>query len=1122
MRFISSISLVVLIAGVSTVTAQDRIAAKGRNPGLLDRPARLTVDSVRLIDALNLLRERSGVPVAFSPDFIPLAHRVTCQCENVTVRAALGVLLAGIELVVAEYERQIVIEPAGDHDPVKRYAASLKVPSPAVIAVGREDLPRSQPVLVPVPPATDWQGGPVAGSVIGSRGQLLLGARVTLRPAAADGAVRTTTTDGAGRFRFPGVVGAQANVDVAAIGYRPTTTVVRVGDEAVRIVLSEVAVNLDEVIVTGTAGAAQKREIGNAVTSVDVGDVVSVAPVRNVEQVLTGRAAGVVVSSATGTAGSGSRILIRGPASLSFDGNPIIYVDGVRVNNDVLRGPPGQAAVGPIRAAAVSRINDFAPDQIESIEVIKGPAAATLYGTEASNGVIQIITKKGRAGRPILNTRVKEGTSSITDPERRFPWRYSKNPTTGVVDSMNSFVDARAFGLALARTGWLQGYGADLAGGTDAARYNIGGDFDREEGTMPNNLVNRFTGHANVTLAPVPSVDIDAALGLAVSGSQFPGQSYMQTLFRPNPAVRSGPTRGYPTMPPEVDLATREFSQNLNRFTGSVKIQHRPFSWLSQRLTVGSDLTNEQNTSLFPLVPDQYTQFFSAAGRLGSKSIARKDATYTTVDYAGTASFNLRKSVRSSTSFGAQYYRKVDHFESLDGQQFPAAGVTAVAGAAIRSSSEDIIENTTVGLYVQQQLSLNGRLFVTGAIRADDNSAFGATFDLVTYPKISASWVVSEEPFWHVGFVNTLRLRSAYGQSGQQPASFAAIRTYLPIAGAGDVASGTPQFVGNPDLGPERGRELEIGFEAGLFNDRLGIDFTYYNHRTKDAIVASNVAPSTGFPGIKFVNAGEVQNKGIEFMIRGRPLDTRPVDWDLSFNLATNDNEVVSLGIPGITFIATGFLPNRHQPGYPIGAYFQRRIVSAALDATGRAINVMCDPGPGGTAPLPCAQAPQVFIGPNVPKAFGAVSSTFTLFDRLRVYASLDFKLGHYLFEAQRLIGCLGGRSAITNFPERYDPAEVAECQMGLGFVHDGLIQKDSYAKLREISVSYSLPSRLARMLKAHSGLVSLAARNIKTFTGWDGLDPEVFVSDGFLVGGHNQDVLPMPFVFTGSLRLSF
>src|SRR5690606_33234994 len=157
-----------------------------------------------------------------------------------------------------------------------------------------------------------------------------------------------------------------------------------------------------------------------------------------------------------------------------------------------------------------------------------------------------------------------------------------------------------------------------------------------------------------------------------------------------------------------------------------------------------------------------------------------------------------------------------------------------------------------VGVFVQQQFAWRERLFLTAAIRGDDNSAFGENFDFVTYPKFSATWVLSDEPFWNFGLVDALKLRAAYGASGKQPDAFAAVRTFAPRPAAGGSAAVTPQSIGNPDLGPERGTELELGFDAGLLDGRLSANLTYFRNKTTDAILLRETAPSFGFPGAQY------------------------------------------------------------------------------------------------------------------------------------------------------------------------------------------------------------------------------------------------------------------------------
>jgi len=197
---------------------------------------------------------------------------------------------------------------------------------------------------------------------------------------------------------------------------------------------------------------------------------------------------------------------------------------------------------------------------------------------------------------------------------------------------------------------------------------------------------------------------------------------------------------------------------------------------------------------------------------------------------------------------------------------------------------------------------------------------------------------------------------AAYGESGRAPPFNAAVRTYQPATGPGDVSAVTPQNIGNPNLKPERGKEIELGFDAGFLDDRLGLEFTYYRKRTTDEILQRDVAPSIGFSGQQYFNAGAVLNQGVELLARARPYASGPVSVDLTFNVATNSNKILSL-LPGVTSVSPGtFL--QHHVGYPVGSWFARRVVSAELDAMGNPINVLCDDGNGGTTA--CGSAPNV------------------------------------------------------------------------------------------------------------------------------------------------------------------
>jgi hypothetical protein len=424
-------------------------------------------------------------------------------------------------------------------------------------------------------------------------------------------------------------------------------------------------------------------------------------------------------------------------------------------------------------------------------------------------------------------------------------------------------------------------------------------------------------------------------------------------------------------------------------------------------------------------------------------------------------------------------------------------------------------------------------MFLTLGLRADDNSAFGEDFDLVYYPKASATWVISEEPFFNVPPVNTLRLRSAYGHTGLQPGAFDALRTYLAVPGSDDVATITPGSGGNPSLGPERGVEIELGLDAELLSERLGVEFTWYDRRTRDAILLAPVAPSTGFSGARFFNAGEIENRGYELVLRGQPLVRRNVRWDATLSVTHNRSEVVDLGAEDRLVVSSSF-GVEHRTGMPLGAWYHRKVVDAAFDATGRVIpsSMLCADGKGGTTPCysgTMAVAPYVYLGTGEPQWEGAVSSTVTLHNRIRLYALVDFKLDFMKWDHLTRVRCSlfdvcrENAAPLEYVGTQEDRARLAAYQTGATFGAE-YIRSSSFAKLREISATYLVPDHVARRIGASRASVSIAARNVHTWTRWTGIDAEArFLSGargGF--GPLEQNHLPQLATFVTSINVTF
>jgi TonB-linked SusC/RagA family outer membrane protein len=1010
--------------------------------------------------------------------------------------------------------------PHGRHNPQRRRRLA------AVIAA-------LLTVLIGTPQAGVAQQGQVGGRVVTEAGQPVPGARVGVQ-----GTTRAVITDPEGAFRLGGLTGTQVTLQVDRIGYARVTRVAAVGDMNLRFALSEAALTLDALVVTGAPGGTERRAVGNAVSTLDAAEVVRTQPVNSVQDLLTGRTPGVVIIPATGNIGGGSRIRVRGVSSFSLAQEPLIYVDGVRVNN--------QAATGPINQGfgsnSISRFNDINPDDIESIEIIRGPAAATLYGTEASNGVIQIITKRGAVGSPVWDVGVRRGAVWFGNAENRVWTNYGEfRRGDGTVDTttINILRMERERGTPVWQTGSLQSYNLAVSGGSPLFRYYVGGNLDRDEGIEPNNTLRRWSTRLNASAQPHDKIDLRASSSYTQGTIHLPleagGGGSAWSVFFANPArldpLANGdpnPRRGFHSGTPEAYRHAYQDWQDVNRFIGSIEANHRPNDWLSHRLGLGIDVTRENNVELVQRIEDPAFQFFFSPNEIrGYRDQTTRHVTFGTIDYSATGTFSPRENLSSSTTLGAQIYRRYSEFVFAFGRGFPVRGLTAVTAAPEeRQGSHNQDEDVTVGVFAQQQFGWRNRVFLTGALRADDNSAFGEQFDLVYYPKLSGTWVVSEEPFWRFGWFDELKLRAAYGETGQQPQTFTALRTYRVVPGPNDVSTVTPNLIGNPNLGPERGKEVEIGFDAGLLGNRLGIDFTFYNQRITDAILLRDMPPSTGFPGQQYVNAGVLRNRGIEMGLRALALDTRNVDLDLVFNIATNQNRIVDLGIEGLTAVQAGTYV-RHVEGYPAGAWWEKRIVDATFDANGKLVanSEICDDGTGGRTP--CANAPLVYLGRPTPAREGAFIPTLTLFERLRLGAMVDFKRDFHKLDGNLRVRCVLFFRCRENFyPQEYvnDPAWLAQVQRGGAFVN-GLINDASFTRLRELSATYTLPDGIATRFGATRASISVAGRNLYTWTNYTGIEPEASFLGGSRGGGSaqwEQNVTPQLQQFVTTINLTF
>ena len=974
-----------------------------------------------------------------------------------------------------------------------------------------------------IPATVRAQSASISGTVTDAASVPVVAAQVSI-----PGTRLATATDANGRFHLTGLtdpVGTPVTLVARRIGYSSSTMQVHVGDENVAFKLTQAAVALNEVVVTGTPGSTERRALGVDVAQIDASTLVKKAPINDVQSLLNGRTPGVTLLANSGVVGAGSTVRIRGVSSFSLTNQPLIYVDGVRVDNSQSTGVQNQS----FGAATTTRWNDFNPDDIESIEIVKGPAATTLYGTEAANGVIQIITKKGAIGKTAWDFSTRQGANWFHNPQGRLWTNYDTNndslsPSFGDTVSINYTQLEKNLAAAgqgkIFQTGYRQGYNLGLGGGSPLLRYHVSGGYEKNNGVESSNNDNLYTARASLGVFPSDKLDIAVDAGYTVNKTNLAAEAgyggTTWTTYFADPANIGTPHLGFLSGLPSSYHEQYQLFQAINRFTGSVAVNHRPVSWFNQRLVLGIDNGYEDSEELSAIHHDN-SFFFDTDADSGFKNVLTRDNRVFTSSYVGNLVLPVSSTLRSTTSLGGDIIKRAGKYVNGFGADFAAPGLTSLSSTTARQVTQetDTLDNT-VGVFAQEELAWRDRVFITGGVRLDNNSAFGSKFRNVYYPKVSGAWVLSEEPFFHLPSVTTLKLRAAYGESGQAPLPYSSNATFTGVPGPFG-ASVTPFNIGNPDLGPERGYETELGFDVGLFHDRAGAEFTYYFGGTKDAILQEQVAPSEGYPGTRFVNAGALTKHGFELALHGTPYQAKNTEWTLGLNIATADNKVTNLNGADYLQASTNV---RHVVGFPVGAWWVKKVTGSTLNSDGSITDVTCDDGNGGN--VPCGSAPVLYVGRTLPNFEGSATSTLRFLKNFQFFVMLDSKRGYKKLDGNARVRCHIFDECQSNwYPQGFDLATLGA--QTTSSLYSDIINDASFVKLREVSLSYTLPESWASTFRASGATISIAGRNLHTWTKYPGLDPEGSFQGGSRgFGQWEQDVTPQLMQFVTTIHLSF
>jgi TonB-linked SusC/RagA family outer membrane protein len=990
-------------------------------------------------------------------------------------------------------------------------------------------------VLLAVAPAGALQAqtGQIAGRVTDASSRLpIADARVVVTGA---GLEAQTNNDGA--YRLTGVRPGAVRVSVFRLGYKAAvdTVVVTAGQTAtLDIRMSTSVINLSQVVVTGTAGNQERKAQAAVVASVSAADIIKNAPVNSVANLLQSRVPGVALTSTSGTAGTATSIRIRGASSINLSNQPLLFVDGVRINEGFIgSGQSGQA---------FDRLNDLNPEEIESIEVVKGPAAATLYGADASAGVIQIITKKGRAGTGTFqqSLRLEGGVADLngwTPPDNfglcsaALVASTSTNPlcrgqAVGTLVRDNPLARVDAFRQGTNRTinwsgrGGGQNYGFSLSYGTD-----------QTDGTLPNNRFDRTNIRTNVNYIVNSKLNLDMGLGLVQSRIDLPDNDnnifgWLGGGLLGSPLTRSDAPNAAATQDgwfsPRKYNAINSIQRRLltKRVTNSITANFAPTSWFTNRFTGGMDLAYDDQTTFFP---KNDSLWYGGLADGGDNSLTARTAERYTFDYLGNMKRAWGSDWESNLSFGLQVISSRNTATGANGIGFVTNENRSISSAATRTGSGGFTEQRQYGYLGQLQLGNLNRRFVKVGVRIDRNSSFGSTAPSFVLPNVGASWAISEEGFFQplAGVINTLRLRAAWGSTGRSPNPGDALTTLVSSAFNITGATGAGVIPGNPgnaELKPERGTEFEAGFDAGFFDNRVSAEVNYFNKVTRDLIIAKPIPPSLGFTSNPLANIGEVLNRGVEAVVNVSAINRPNVKWDIRGAANTLHNELVSLGSVLPFPLGNG----RTIVGQQLGVFVSKNIESID-EASGRVV-------------VSDTLAP---MGNLFPALEWNVSTDVTLFKNLRLYAQLDAKADFLIdnntafFRETQLVRsnlrldtlALSRRERLRRYgnPTPGQPAFVTNKgnPTTVNDVRDAYLERGDFVRLREVSATYTVPASLTRKMGGYvtGASVTLAFQNLKLWTDYSGADPEMISQTGAF---SRQDFLTLPNPRKTVLRMNF
>ena len=989
----------------------------------------------------------------------------------------------------------------------------------------------------------------ISGKVTGTDGKGLPYISVQVK---GTGHGSSTDLDGTYSF-FADLKPGPYTLEFTGIGLQTKEQAITVGSASsytADISLAQDALNLDEVVVIGSSLRQSRKQLGNTVNSVNAKQLTNTGS-GNLAASLQGKVPGAQITQTSGDPSGGISIRMRGTSTIKGSSEPLYVIDGVIVSNTTTNVTNLNVAAGASAELGTNRLADINPNDIEKIDIIPGASAAAIYGSRASNGVVLITTKSGKTGK----LRIDFSTSIISNSLRKKVYisTYGKqfgsaalrlgNISDGpgnVVTYTRSDGQTRKLSTDLVDVTrydyqdqiFQKGLGTDnyisLSGGSENTKYYFSGGFYKNEGIIKNTDFRRFNFKARIE--QIINEYITVIGGIAYTNSFSNEKPNGNVFWSPINSVNitnnlynieerdaSGNLKGVePTrVNPLSVIEDMSLTQAVSRTISDLQIKIKPTRGLSIDYVLGIDNISQEGRNLIERYP-----YISAQEGLGY--VGHAFANTFLINNDVNVSYQARLKDFSSLTvagFNHQYQKITGLFN--EGRDL-LNGITTINGAAVKLDPRYTSDLRQIfGAFIQQTFGYKNIFFLTGAVRVDGSTSFPEETREYLYPKLSGTWSISDMDFWKgmkSSWFSSARLRASWGLAGNISGigSYDRFSTYLASNINGVATYNINTALGNAFIEPERSSEFEVGTDLSFLNNKLGVVFTYYTKKIVDntLLVDRILAPSSG-GSTRVENVGNVTNEGWELGVKATPVSGKNLIWNIFASVNHNKNLVTASSQVTPIFLANaGGSPSAILAGYPIGVfygnYFERdKSGNLTLDASGRPIAAVNNP-------VDKVLLRQALGDPN-PDWIVSFSNSLD-YKKLSFSFLFDGALGQEVFNADRRtrqgvgIGDYSEKEIKGILPRGYI--------FSIYNTEEWRVEDGSYIKLREVALSYQLPS-FVKFIKSSS--ISLVGRNLVSFDNYDGYDPETNAGgNSAVLRGIDFGNVPIPRTYQLTFRAGF